>query len=127
MYYKGWYHFFYQHNAKAAFWGNIAWGHAASRDLLNWVHLPLAVEPDHWYDIEGDWTGSVAVLPDGRVIMLFTGGTGANELAQVVNLAVAADPSDPLLMEWIKYDANPVLHPPRGIGLKDFRDPNPVW
>ncbi|XP_020276841.1 6(G)-fructosyltransferase-like [Asparagus officinalis] len=129
IYYRGWYHFFYQHNTNAAYWGHIAWGHAATPDLLNWVHLPVAVYPDHWYDIEGDWTGSVAALPDGRVVMLFTGGVGAvgNELAQVVNVAWAADPDDPLLTRWVKQEGNPVLVSPPGIGLKDFRDPNPAW
>nr|AFJ21573.1 fructan:fructan 6G-fructosyltransferase [Agave tequilana] len=126
MYYKGWYHIFYQHNPDAAYWGNITWGHAVSRDLLNWFHLPVAVKPDRWYDTFGVWTGSIMILPDGRVIMLYTGGTV--EKYQNINLAEAADPSDPLLVEWVKYDAvNPVLNPPPGIGLTDFRDPNPIW
>lgn len=126
MYYKGWYHLFYQNNPKDPFWGHIAWGHAVSRDLLNWFHLPVAVAPDRWYDTFGVWTGSIITLSDGRMIMLYTGGTV--EKWQNINLAQAADPSDPLLVEWIKYDdVNPVLRPPPGIGLTDFRDPNPIW
>ncbi|ONK59038.1 uncharacterized protein A4U43_C08F2330 [Asparagus officinalis] len=104
LYYKGWYHFFYQYNPNAAVWGDIAWGHAVSKDLLSWRHLPLAMVPDRWYDI------------------------ATNESVQVQNLAVPADLSDPLLLEWTKVDdANPILVPPPGVGATDFRDPTTAW
>ncbi|XP_052726087.1 acid beta-fructofuranosidase isoform X2 [Vigna angularis] len=125
MYYKGWYHFFYQYNPKGAVWGTIVWGHAVSRDLIHWLHLPLAMVADQWYDQNGVWTGSATILPDGQVIMLYTGST--NESVQVQNLAYPADPSDPLLVDWIKYPSNPVLFPPPGIDTKDFRDPTTAW
>ncbi|XP_020217882.1 acid beta-fructofuranosidase isoform X2 [Cajanus cajan] len=126
LYYRGWYHFFYQYNPKGAVWGDvIVWGHAVSRDLIHWLHLPLAMVADQWYDKNGVWTGSATILPDGQVIMLYTGST--NESVQVQNLAYPADPSDPLLVDWIKYPSNPVLFPPPGIGAKDFRDPTTAW
>ncbi|XP_014491804.1 acid beta-fructofuranosidase [Vigna radiata var. radiata] len=125
MYYKGWYHFFYQYNPKGAVWGTIVWGHAVSRDLIHWLHLPLAMVADQWYDQNGVWTGSATILPDGQVIMLYTGST--NESVQVQNLAYPADPSDPLLVDWIKYPSNPVLFPSPGIDTKDFRDPTTAW
>ncbi|VAI41553.1 unnamed protein product [Triticum turgidum subsp. durum] len=72
VYYKGWYHLFYQYNPDSAIWGNkIAWGHAASRDLVRWRHLPVAMSPDQWYDINGVWSGSATVLPDGRIVMTY--------------------------------------------------------
>lgn len=125
LYHKGWYHLFYQWNPESAVWGNITWGHAVSRDLVHWLHLPLAMVPDHWYDANGAWSGSATRLPDGRIVMLYTGSTP--ESVQVQNLAEPADPSDPLLREWVKSDANPVLVPPPGIGLTDFRDPTTAW
>ncbi|XP_019446688.1 PREDICTED: acid beta-fructofuranosidase-like isoform X1 [Lupinus angustifolius] len=125
LYYKGWYHFFYQYNPNAAVWGDIVWGHSVSRDLIHWLHLPLAMVNDQWYDINGVWTGSATILPNGQIIMLYTGST--NESVQVQNLAYPADPSDPLLVDWIKYPNNPVLFPPPGIGYKDFRDPTTAW
>ncbi|XP_028762726.1 acid beta-fructofuranosidase [Neltuma alba] len=126
MYYKGWYHFFYQYNPYGAVWGNvIVWGHAVSKDLIHWLHLPLAMVNDEWYDTWGVWTGSATILPDGQVIMLYTGST--NQSVQVQNLAYPADPSDPLLIKWIKHPGNPVLFPPPGIGAKDFRDPTTAW
>ncbi|KAF8703991.1 hypothetical protein HU200_031472 [Digitaria exilis] len=122
---KGWYHLFYQWNPDSAVWGNITWGHAVSRDLVHWLHLPLAMVPDHWYDANGVWSGSATRLPDGRIVMLYTGST--KDSVQVQNLAEPADPSDPLLREWVKSPSNPVLVPPPGIGLKDFRDPTTAW
>ncbi|KAG1360828.1 putative Acid beta-fructofuranosidase [Cocos nucifera] len=125
MWYKGWYHLFYQYNPDSPVWGNIAWGHAVSRDLVHWDHLPLAMVPDRWYDHSGVWTGSATILPTGQIIMLYTGST--NESVQVQNLAIPADPADPLLKTWVKSDSNPVLAPPPGIGDRDFRDPTTAW
>ncbi|KAF8379263.1 hypothetical protein HHK36_028696 [Tetracentron sinense] len=125
MFYMGWYHLFYQYNPVAAVWGNIVWGHAVSRDLIHWLHLPFAMVPDSWFDIGGVWTGSATLLHDGKIVMLYTGAT--NESVQVQNLAYPADPSDPLLIDWVKYSGNPVLVPPPGIDIKDFRDPTTGW
>ena len=125
LFYKGWYHLFYQYNPDSAVWGNITWGHSVSRDLVHWLHLPLAFVPDHWYDANGVWTGSATFLPDDRIVMVYTGST--TEAVQVQNLAYPADLDDPLLLNWLKSDANPVLLPPPGIGVKDFRDPTTAW
>lgn len=123
--YKGWYHLFYQYNPEAPIWGNIVWGHAVSKDLINWRHLSLAMVADQWYDSNGVWTGSATILEDGQLVMLYTGST--NESVQVQNLAYPVDPSDPLLIEWTKYPKNPVIVPPPGIHHKDFRDPTTAW
>ncbi|XP_065857968.1 acid beta-fructofuranosidase [Euphorbia lathyris] len=125
LYYKGWYHFFYQYNPHGAIWGDIVWGHAVSKDLIHWLHLPLAMVYDQWYDINGVWTGSATILPNGKIVMLYTGST--NDSVQVQNLAFPADENDPLLINWVKYPGNPVLVPPPGIDDKDFRDPTTAW
>lgn len=121
----GWYHLFYQYNPDSAVWGNITWGHAVSRDLIHWFHLPFAMVPDQWYDINGVWTGSATLLPDGQIVMLYTGDT--IDSVQVQNLAYPANLSDPLLIDWIKYPGNPVLVPPPGIETDEFRDPTTGW
>ncbi|XAR71807.1 Beta-fructofuranosidase [Bertholletia excelsa] len=125
LFYKGWYHLFYQYNPDAAVWGNISWGHAASMDLIHWLHLPIAMVPDQWYDVNGVWTGSATILPDGQIVMLYTGDT--KDFVQVQNLAYPANLSDPLLLNWVKYEGNPVLVPPAGIDKNDFRDPTTAW
>ncbi|KAF2315793.1 hypothetical protein GH714_040331 [Hevea brasiliensis] len=109
LFYMGWYHLFYQYNPDSAVWGNITWGHAVSVDLIHWFYLPFAMVPDQWYDTNGVWTGSATLLPDGQIMMLYTGDT--NDSVQVQNLAYPANLSDPLLIDWIKYPGNPVLVP----------------
>mgnify|MGYP000757156528 FL=1 len=43
--FKGYYHLFYQLNPFGQEWNNMYWGHAASKDLMHWTHLPVALEP----------------------------------------------------------------------------------
>ena len=110
--------------------GNLSWGHAVSRDLVHWRHLPLAMVPDHWYDANGVWSGSATLLPcsgphGAHIVILYTGIT--MERSQVQNLAGPTDPSDPLLLNWAKSDLNPVLLPSPGIEPTHFRDPSTAW
>ncbi|XP_024971387.1 beta-fructofuranosidase, soluble isoenzyme I-like [Cynara cardunculus var. scolymus] len=125
LFHMGWYHLFYQYNPYAPFWGNMTWGHAVSKDMINWFELPIALAPTEWYDIEGVLSGSTTILPDGRIFALYTGNT--NDLEQLQCKAVPVNASDPLLVEWVRYDANPILYAPSGIGLTDYRDPSTVW
>ncbi|KAK6936317.1 Glycosyl hydrolase family 32, N-terminal [Dillenia turbinata] len=125
LFHERWYHLFYQQNPDSAVWGNITWGHAVSADLVHWLYLPLAMQPDSWFDWNGVWTGSATLLPDGQIVILYTGDT--DDHVQVQNLAYPANLSDPLLLDWVKYAGNPVMTPPKFIALKDFRDPTTAW
>ncbi len=46
VYHDGFWHLFFQHNTEATTWGNMTWGHAQSRDLLNWQQIDHALHPD---------------------------------------------------------------------------------
>nr|AAG36767.1 sucrose:fructan 6-fructosyltransferase [Poa secunda var. ampla] len=132
VYYRGYYHLFYQYNTKGVVWDDgIVWGHVVSRDLVHWRHLPIAMVPDHWYDNMGVLSGSITVLNSGRLVMIYTGvfsnTTDRSGMMEVQCLAVPAEPNDPLLRRWTKHPANPVLVHPPGIKDMDFRDPTTAW
>jgi beta-fructofuranosidase len=61
MFYKGYYHLFYQYNPDAA------------QDLVHWLYLETALEPDQWYDAMGAWSGSATMDPNGVPFILYTG------------------------------------------------------
>ncbi|XP_039780481.1 beta-fructofuranosidase, insoluble isoenzyme 3-like [Panicum virgatum] len=125
MYYKGVYHLFYQYNPQGAVWGNIVWAHAVSTDLVDWVMLPPAIYPTAPFDVNGCWSGSATVLPDGTPVIMYTGIDGQNR--QVQNVAYPKDLSDPYLREWVKPDYNPVIAPGPGTNATAFRDPTTAW
>ncbi|GJN03019.1 hypothetical protein PR202_ga20417 [Eleusine coracana subsp. coracana] len=127
MYYKGWYHLFYQYNPKGAVWGNIVWAHSVSRDLINWMALEPALEPSIASDKYGCWSGSATILPDGTPAIMYTGVNRADVQYQVQNVAYPRNASDPLLREWTKPAHNPIIVPEGGVNGTQFRDPTTAW
>ncbi|KAE8820635.1 Beta-fructofuranosidase, insoluble isoenzyme 4 [Hordeum vulgare] len=128
MYYKGIYHNFYQYNPHSALWcwGDIVWGHSVSTDLINWIHLEPAIEPDNPSDRDGCWTGSATILSGGQPVILYTGIS--RKKFQVQNLVFPKNTSDPYLKEWIKAGQNPVIKPVvPGLNRSRFRDPTTGW
>ncbi|KAF7077415.1 hypothetical protein CFC21_081970 [Triticum aestivum] len=128
MYYKGIYHNFYQYNPHCALWcwGDIAWGHSVSTDLVNWIQLEPVIEPDNPSDIDGCWTGSATILSGGQPVILYTGVSIDN--CQVQNLLLPRNLSDPYLREWTKAGNNPVIQPVvPGLNRSCFRDPTTGW
>jgi beta-fructofuranosidase len=101
------------------------WGHATSRDLVHWRHLPLALAPTPGGpDQDGCFSGCAVVDDAGVPTLVYTGVRGA---AQRVCLARAVDPDDPDLVVWAKDPRNPVIpEPPAGLDLIAYRDPS-VW
>ena len=132
VYYGGKYHLFYQYYPGAMVWGPMHWGHAVSRDLLHWEHLPIALYPDSLGYI---FSGSVVVdeqntagLQKGKektLVAIYTYHDPVGEKQgkidfQTQGMAYSNDGGT----TWKKYKANPVLKNP---GIKDFRDPKVSW
>ena len=63
VYYNGYYHLFFQTHPYNKYWGDMYWGHARSKDLINWEQLPISLFPDQ----EGyAWSGSARVYHKGQ-------------------------------------------------------------
>lgn len=121
--YRGEYHLFYQSNPYRTTWGTIHWGHAVSTDLLTWRHLPIAIAPDTEADKGGCFSGGAVPLPDGRLLLMYTGVSGTNPPEQTQCIAVGDG------VDFEKLAHNPVIGAaqlPEGYSTADFRDPK-VW
>jgi fructan beta-fructosidase len=132
VYLDGEYHLFYQYYPDSAVWGPMHWGHAVSRDLLHWKHLPVALYPD-----------SLGYIFSGSAVIDSANTSGLGEPGKPAMIAIFTY-HDPLLEKkgdvnyqsqgmaysvdkgrtWTKYRNNPVLPNP---GLRDFRDPSVEW
>ena len=119
IFYKGWHHLFYQCNPYGAEWGHMHWGHARSRDLVNWEHLPIALWPSLEKGEEHVFSGAAMPGPDGRPRLFYT-SIGKRDPEQWM-----ASPLDDGLIAWEKYPGNPVLtlkaHGARAVA--EWRDP----
>lgn len=124
VYYQGEYHLFYQYHPDSMVWGPMHWGHAVSRDLITWDHLPIALYPDELGMIFSgsaviDYRNTAGFGPEAMVT-IFTHHNPEKE-TQSQSLAYSLDNG----RSWQKYAGNPVLTPPSGI--VDFRDPKVFW
>lgn len=115
VYWNGEYHMFYQYNPKAPYWDTMHWGHAASRDLVHWQHLPIALAPTPGGpDKDGCFSGCM-VIDNGKPVIVYTGVK-----PEVQCLATTED-----MVTFRKHPANPVIAKPP-VDTPGFRDPH-VW
>ena len=102
FFWKGEYHLFYQYNPNGAFDATMHWGHAASKDLVHWTDLPIALTPTpRGPDRHGCWSGC-AVDNKGIPTIIYDGAHGGTCIAT----------GDDDMLSWEKYPGNPVIAPP---------------
>ncbi|MCE3199484.1 PfkB family carbohydrate kinase [Paenibacillus sonchi] len=129
VYFEGEYHLMYQHHPESTVWGPMHWGHAVSKDLVNWETLPVAMSPDHngaifsgsalvdWKDTSGFFDGGAGL------VAIFTHADiypGSDRPRQRQSLAYSKDKG----RSWSFYAGNPVLS---DVEITDFRDPKVFW
>ncbi|MFC5191343.1 glycoside hydrolase family 32 protein [Algoriphagus aquatilis] len=128
IYIDGEYHLFFQHYPDTTVWGPMHWGHAVSKDLINWEELPIAIYPDSLgyifsgsavYD-EANSSG-LGTTENPPFVAIYTYHDMAGEKSgagdyQKQAIAYSLDKG----RTWIKFEGNPVLP---NQGIKDFRDP----
>jgi beta-fructofuranosidase len=123
IYYKGYYHLFYQLTPFSDESGIKYWGHVRSRDLVKWEPLPIALWPSTELGEESIWSGCCTINGDGQPMAFYTSiGHGKSAFDQAVQWAATSDDD---LITWQKSPANPVLSEPVNDGVKiyDWRDP----
>jgi len=134
----GLYHTFFQWNPRrnvlgSVVWGAIRWGHATSKDLLNWtVSGTSTIKPGAWYDKEGCYTGCMVPTglggETGKLTVFYTGVSRLPlhytlpYTRRTETLAVATSADDG--QSWTKIPGNPILpEPPDGLSITGWRDP----
>lgn len=122
--FKGYYHMFYQLNPFGQEWNNMYWGHAASRDLMHWIHLPVVLEPqeeilDDRFLKGGAFSGSALPLDD-EVLFYLTRHIGPQEdgsdTVQYQTMIISKD------MLHFEPEREIIRKKPEGTN-HDFRDP----
>ena len=120
VYFDGYYHVFYQcaPNFEHPWHEPMHWGHARTKDFLQWEELPVALFPDMPYDKEGCWSGT-ATVKDETLYLIYSSimPTGSTN-AQTVSIAYSTDG-----IHFEKYEKNPVISSFPSVGGPDFRDP----
>src|SRR5438105_12668766 len=121
VFYRGEYHLFFQYNPLGDKWGHMSWGHAVSKDLLDWEQLPVALTEEDGYMIFSgsaavDWnnTSGVGNKNEPPLVAVYT-GHHSSDGRQVQCLAWSNDRG----RSWSKYSGNPVLDE----HSNNFRDP----
>ena len=122
VWYGGEYHLFYQYNPNGLEWGFMHWGHAVSKDLVHWEHLPIAISPD-----EDSKDKSHATAFSGSAIVDENNTAGLQQGSEKTllifytsfecgqRLAFSNDKG----RTWHKYDKNPLIP----FAKDDARDP----
>jgi beta-fructofuranosidase len=122
IFYKNEYHLFYQHNPKESKWGNIHWGHAKSKDLVYWVHLPISLKPDKAKGESHCYTG-ICVLHNNIPTIIYT-SVGPKRTPHQGSEQWLATSTDEMIT-WKRYGHNPVMdsnvHAP--LDIREWRDP----
>lgn len=124
------YHLFYQYHPFGTTWGPMHWGHAVSKDLIHWEHLPIALYPDELGAIFSgsavvDWKNTTGFFEEnkpGLVAIYTSAGTYPNSdrPLQQQSLAYSKDNG----RTWVKFEGNPVLS---DVNITDYRDPKVFW
>ncbi|WP_017730601.1 LamG-like jellyroll fold domain-containing protein [Nafulsella turpanensis] len=119
IYYKGKYHLFFQKNPSGPYLFFMHWGHLSSPDLVHWQEEKVVMGPSPGFDDFGTWSGTTIMGPNNEPVIVYT---GVDEAKAGIGLAY---PQDEELIEWEKYQGNPVIASSPS-GYLDFRDPF-IW
>lgn len=127
IYFNGEYHLFYQHYPYSEKPGQMHWGHAKSKDMVHWEHLPIAITPSEDKGEMECWSGC-CVNDNGTPTIIYTsiGKKWPKEYDASQWSAISKDG----MVTWKKVPENPIMTKDlfinAGIEIEDWRDPY-VW
>lgn len=110
VFFRGEYHLFYQHDPDSLVWDTMHWGHARSKDLMHWEHMPIALYPD---DMGVIYSGSAFVDEENAsglgtkeepALLLFYTSHNMETKREMQCLAYTTDGE-----HFQKYVGNPIL------------------
>ncbi len=123
IYVDGEYHLFYQYNPFGDQWGHMSWGHAVSKDLFAWEHLPVAIPESNGIMafsgtavFDRDNTSGFGIPGHPPLIAIYTGHQ-ANRQDQ--RIASGTDRG----RTFTQFAGNPVID----LNVAEFRDPKVFW
>ena len=118
IFFQGRAHLFYQHYPHRPEWGPMHWGHVSTEDFLHWEQRPVALWPDHPYEVVCGCCSGCTIEHHGKLHLMYT---AAQPLMQRQCMAVSKDGD-----RFVKDPQNPILTAEMlspEIYEEDFRDP----
>lgn len=132
VFYDGEYHLFYQHNPYEINWGNMTWGHAVSKNLLNWEELPITLLPDQLGTMYSgsaviDYQNTAGFNRDSipALVAMYTSAMQDYGEADKQQQCIAYSFDNGRTLT--KYEGNPVIPSERKFGSGHERDPKVFW
>jgi fructan beta-fructosidase len=129
LFLNGEFQLYYQHNPFENKWGHMSWGHATSKDLIQWKHLPVAI-PEIVTADTTTWIYSGSAVVDKNN----TSGFGKNGKPPIVAIFTGDQPKQHKESQFIAYSNDNGLSftqysttPVIDLNKSDFRDPNVFW
>lgn len=124
-------HLFYQFHPAGTDWGPMHWGHATSKDLFNWLHLPVLLSPEHnlWQlgATGGAFSGNAFTDRDGSLMFFFTERLPAYNLFSGYREIQKLARPDRRLLRACNIETVIETRPVEDGVTHDFRDPKVWW